>query len=141
MPVGFFINYAWPNDYNLIPIADTYNFAELNFNWGDSKSASSLKFTLKDIDNNIRTQLTLKYSDLIYNPSQIFDPECYTKINTRFKTFNAYLHHYKNNKLDILLLGFNIGTLYMVFLLLYFMYWVIKQILKILFKIIICRRK
>jgi hypothetical protein len=108
-------HYAWfsvyvedlfANDYSIIPFIKTYNFAKIDFNWGNSRNESGFSLNIIDYDGNIRTSLTINYEDISYKKiEEVIEPgerTCRSKLTTRFKSFKEYLKYYKNNPLSSL---------------------------------------
>jgi len=96
----FVMEYIFPIDYNIIPTISYYNFGVLSFEWGLTKEDSKFKVTIIDIDDITRAEMSIKYNDLTYNKSRITDPNCYDKINRRYKTLEEYYEYYSKNRFE-----------------------------------------
>jgi hypothetical protein len=112
------------------PITD-YNFAKIDLNWGESPLESQVEVTFRDIENKMRAKVFLRYKDLVYDKNRVNDPECYTKINRRFKTFSEYFDHYYNHQLDLVMLMPYVWCIFLIlFIFLYLPYFFVKNVEK-----------
>ena len=112
-------DYFFPHSYSFIPIFDNFNFAQINFNWGNNINEASFTATIFDIDGIYARNLTLNFkNDLYYNNSNINRYiDCESQLNTRINYF--YLIY--------IVFIFSI-TFYLLFKLFYFL---IKKISKL----------
>jgi hypothetical protein len=96
---GMFIEHIFANDYSVTDFVRYYNFAKINFIWGNNRSESKLNVSIIDIDDDIRTSMIINYEDISHKKiDEILIPgerDCKSKLLTRFKTPNEYLNYYK----------------------------------------------
>jgi hypothetical protein len=114
-----------------LPSVSDYNFAKLDFIWGDSIEKSKIAISIIDINNIVRLKVQLNYSDLSFQNdlSPLRDEKCVEVINSRFKSISEYLDFYTNSQNRIYIIVF-IGLIIMgvtillySYLSLYILYW------------------
>lgn len=97
--IHFLLDYFMPADYNMLPSINYYNFAKIDFKWGNKKEESKMDISIIDIDNVTRAKFSLSLiNDLAYDKNKIKDPKCEAKLNSKFKSIGEYFTYYKNNK-------------------------------------------
>jgi len=127
------MEYLLPNDYNIIQVTSYYNYGKIEFIWGRTREESKIKLSLIDIDNITRGELTLSYSDLVYDKKRVTDLNCSDKINRRFKTLNEYYIYYSTNKLQILIKVFLGSILLTIF---YIAYIIVNLVVRFIKKLL-----
>lgn len=100
----FFADYIFSNRYSINPMLSTFNFANVELIWGKSRKSSFAKIYIVDIENVVRDELTLSYSDLSYNEKYKNDTECYANINSRFRSLKGYATYYMKRPLEALMM-------------------------------------
>jgi hypothetical protein len=123
-----FMDNVFANDYNLVPTVDTYNFAKIDFNWGETKQQAQIEVSIIDADNVLRTKLSINYSDLVFRSKSSLDPECTWKLNRRFKSPREYFNYYRENKLEMLFLVPYIWLFYLIWYLVYLPFWIVFKL-------------
>lgn len=111
-----------PNNFNLGDFIADYNFAFIEFDWGNSRDEAKIKILIKNIENEIKIQRIIYYKSLIANkndPAIINNKKnfnCYQRINSRFKSlkeyYEFYISHPGKSLLYILTLAFVCFILY-----------------------------
>jgi hypothetical protein len=132
-------DYILPSsEYNIIPTIEDYNFAKIDFIWGDSKESSNIEIKIINADNVTKAQFILPFTDLIYNENNLIDNdiECYRKINSKFKTLEEYFIFYKNNKLYLLFLIPYLWIIFFILVVIYFVFKIIMVMIKLMYKMI-----
>lgn len=127
--INFLLDYIMPNDYNILPSINYYNFAHIDFKWGARKNESQMEISIIDIDNVTRAKLTLNLlKDLSFDKSKIKDYDCEERLNSRFKSFGEYVNYYKSNKMMIPIL-FLYKWIFLIFVALaYLVYYVLNKL-------------
>jgi hypothetical protein len=86
----------------------------VEFNWGNSKYDSSVKISIYDLDKVVRSQVTLKYENLMHNNYHAKNTECEQRLSSKFKKLSDYYDYYSDQYYFQYLIGY-IFFLFIVF--------------------------
>jgi hypothetical protein len=110
---------------------DDYNFGMFYFDWGNSKAEAKITTKIIDIDNIVRLQYEIPFSELIFNSTR-GGRECSIRVGKRFKSFGDYLAYYKKYPLQTFVFFiYFVGVLFILFI-----FWIIFKALKFVLVII-----
>jgi len=131
------LDHIFPNNYNTGAFINDYNFAFIEFNWGNSKDDASMNIQIKDIDNKVIIEKIINYQDLrfkeSYNIEERNNSLCYQKINSRFKNFNDYTHYYMQSPKKIIPFLILLLILYFIF---YAVFYLFRKMLRTFYQIL-----
>lgn len=101
--MSFFIDFVLPRDYSILNAVYDYNYGFVELDWGDSKEESKVRIGAKDMENNIRNELTILRKDLNFNRDYKNNTDCEVFFNSFYKTWRKYLSFYMK-RLDLIVI-------------------------------------
>jgi hypothetical protein len=123
------MDYILPNDYSLVPTVEDYNFAKVDFYFGNNKNESYFDVSIIDADSIIRTKMSINYKDLLFKGKYGEYNECSQRINSRFKSIKDYYEYYKTHKYEIVFLIPYLWLAYLLYVFVKFSYRLLLLIL------------
>jgi hypothetical protein len=126
--VGFLVDHILPNDYKVSQTHGTFNFAYITFDWGNTRYESKANISIKDIDNNDLIHLTLSHNDLVYNKTDIANPNCSTILNRRYKTWKEYFKYYSQHPVELYVLPVYMVMIFLITLFLMLPFFILRAI-------------